>query len=51
MTDQFTDIELITTISFLGLGYFVVIMIAMHKLRPDYNPVSRYINDARNGWI
>ena len=46
---QFINIELIAMISFIGLGYFVVIMIAMHKLRPDYNPRSRYISEYAVG--
>lgn len=42
-------VELVTRISLLGLGYLVVITIAMHKLRPDYNPLSRYISEYAVG--
>ena len=41
--------ELIIWISILGLGYVTVIIIAMHKLRPDYNPLSRYISEYAVG--
>lgn len=43
------NVELVTRISLLGLGYFVVITIALHKLRPDYNPLSRYISEYAVG--
>ena len=39
----------LANISFFGLAYFVVIIIAMHKLRPDYNPRSRYISEYAVG--
>lgn len=43
------NVELVTRISLLGLGYLVVITIALHKLRPDYNPLSRYISEYAVG--
>jgi hypothetical protein len=36
-------------ISIIGLVYLVIIIIAMHKLRPDYNPRSRYISEYAVG--
>ena len=49
MAYQFINIESTAMISFIGLGYFVVIMILMHKLRPDYNPRSCYISEYAVG--
>jgi len=43
------NIKLIAMISFIELTYFVVIIIVMHKLRPDYNPKSRYISEYAVG--
>lgn len=42
---QYLDIKLISKISLIGLAYIIVILIAMHKLRPDLNPRSRYISE------
>lgn len=39
----------IAIISLIGLTYLVVIIIVMHKLRPDYNPRSRYISEYAVG--
>ena len=49
MTYQFLNIKLIAMISLIGLAYFMIIIIAMHKLRPDYNPRSRYISEYAVG--
>jgi len=46
---EFLNIKLIAMISLIGIGYFVVIIIAMHKLRPDYNFRSRYISEYAVG--
>ena len=46
---QYLTIESIAMISSIGLAYFVVIIIAMHKLRPDYHPRSRYISEYAVG--
>ncbi len=46
---QSLNINLIAMISLIGLAYFVVIIIIMHKLRPDYNPRSRYISEYAVG--
>lgn len=42
-------IALISVISQVGLGYFVLIIMVMHKLRPDYDPRSRYISEYAVG--
>lgn len=41
--------KLLAIISLIGLLYFVVITLAMHKLRPDFNPRSRYISEYAIG--
>ncbi|HZK55739.1 MAG TPA: DUF998 domain-containing protein [Desulfosporosinus sp.] len=49
MNDQYLTIHSIAMISSIALAYFVVILIAMHKLRTDYNPLSRYISEYAVG--
>lgn len=49
MKYQYLDIRLITMISLIGLAYHVGIVMIMHKLRPDYNPRSRYISEYAVG--
>jgi len=46
---KYMNIKLIAMFSLIGLAYFVVIIIAMHRLRPDYNPRSRYISEYAVG--
>lgn len=36
-------------ISQIGIGYIVVIIVIMHKIRQDYNPISRYISEYALG--
>jgi len=31
----------IVTVAFVGITYFVVVIIALHFLRPDLNPIQR----------
>lgn len=49
MKYQYVSINLIAIISLIALAYFVVIIIALHKLRSDYNPLSRYISEYAVG--
>ncbi|HBP64801.1 MAG TPA: hypothetical protein DD730_11120 [Desulfosporosinus sp.] len=46
---QYVNINSIALMSLIGLTYFVLIIIAMHKLRSDYNPLSRYISEYAVG--
>lgn len=49
MQSQSLNNELVAMISLLGLTYLVFIIIVMHKVRPDYNPRSRYISEYAVG--
>lgn len=49
MKYQSLNTKSIAIISLIGLVYFVVIIITMHILRPDYNPRSRYISEYAVG--
>lgn len=49
MINQYLTINTIAIISSIALAYFVVIIIAMHKLRTDYHPLSRYISEYAVG--
>ncbi|WP_461390811.1 DUF998 domain-containing protein [Desulfosporosinus fructosivorans] len=46
---EYLNIKLIAMFSLIGLFFFMVIIIAMHILRPDYNPRSRYISEYAVG--
>ena len=46
---QSLNVKLIALLALIGLVYFVVIIIVMHRLRPDYNPRSRYISEYAIG--
>ncbi|WP_088227622.1 DUF998 domain-containing protein [Desulfosporosinus sp. FKB] len=49
MTSFLGNVKAISVVSELGLVYFIAIIISMHKLRPDYNPVNRYISEYAVG--
>ncbi|KLU67662.1 hypothetical protein DEAC_c00560 [Desulfosporosinus acididurans] len=49
MTFFLRNVKAISIGSELGLVYFIVIILGMHKLRPDYNPISRYISEYAIG--
>ncbi|MDP4128272.1 MAG: DUF998 domain-containing protein, partial [Bacillota bacterium] len=49
MKYQSLNTNFIASISLIGIAYVVVIIVAMHKLRPDYDPRSRYISEYAVG--
>lgn len=49
MIYQSLNVKWIALIALIGLAYFVVTTIAMHRLRPDYKPQSRYISEYAIG--
>jgi hypothetical protein len=46
---QFLNIKLLTAASLIGLLYNIVIILTMHRLRPDLSPISRYISEYAIG--
>jgi hypothetical protein len=36
-------------IALAGIGYYIIVFIAMHFLRPDVNPISQLTNDYSSG--
>src|SRR5574341_54496 len=37
------------TMALIGIGYFVIAVVTLHFLRPDYNPIRNFISDYATG--
>ncbi len=42
-------IRQLTMFSLIGFAYFLVTVVALHILRPDYNPISRTVSEYARG--
>jgi hypothetical protein len=43
------QIASVTTLAILGIAYFLIVVIVLHFLRPDLNPISRFISEYAVG--
>lgn len=48
-TLQAKQVARIATIAVVGIAYFLIAVIALHFLRPDYDPVSRWVSEYAVG--
>lgn len=39
----------IATLAIVGITYFSIVVVALHFLRPDYNPISRFVSEYAVG--
>jgi len=48
-TRQAKQVARIATIAVVGIAYFLIAVVALHFLRPDYDPVSRFVSEYAVG--
>jgi hypothetical membrane protein len=48
-TQQAKQVARIATIAIVGIAYFLIAVVALHFLRPDYDPVSRFVSEYAVG--